>query len=121
MADRGPLNRDERGRFVSAAEQLRRVDAAWRARVLPVPVRPTPAQILAQPTDRYPRWRLRVFDLCWPWRASKVEVTRDAVMSGNARRDRDGVYLDACANIQRDPPWPYDRYLLRQRRRERGE
>lgn len=104
MASRGPLSRDWRGRFVA---------------IVPVPIGPTPAQIIAHPTDRHPRYRLRVFDRCWPWRASQREAVRDAVLSGNARRDQEDrlIYLDACANIQRDPP----HYAARFRRPTRSE
>lgn len=77
----------------------------------PVIHQPTPEEIIANPTERHPRYRLRVFDLRWPWRASIKEVLRDARMSGNARHDEaDRVtYLDAVANIQQDPPTAYDR------------
>lgn len=77
----------------------------------PQPPQPTPEQIVANPTDRHPRWRLRVFDLCWPWRASMKEVLRDARSSGNGRYDEADrlTYLDAAANIQRDPPHALDR------------
>ena len=70
------------------------------------PTRPPPEQILAHPTERWPRYRLRVFDLCWPWRASHGEALRDASLSRNAQYDRADreLYLDAAAHIQRDPP-----------------
>ncbi|WP_454280214.1 hypothetical protein [Sphingomonas sp. Marseille-Q8236] len=70
---------------------------------------------LNQPTDRHPRWRLRVFEKCWPWRASFKEALRDAVSSQNARRCPDDrfIYLDAAASIQRDPPHRYDQWRMR--------
>lgn len=71
---------------------------------LPPPAaRPDP---LLHPSQQHPRWRLRVFDKLWPWRATRAEVLRDALASRNARRDPDDgvVYLDACAFVQRDPP-----------------
>jgi len=79
---------------------------------------PGAAVILRHPTDRYPRFRLRVFDLCWPWRASLREVVADALASHNARRDRDDrcIYLDAAAMIQRDPPHRSDVIRHHQRR-----
>lgn len=119
MAARSALSRDRRGRFITVAEQFARLEAAFTPPERWVdPQRPSDAAILANPTDKYPRWRLRVFDTCWPWRATRGGVLRDALASGNARRDREDrvVYLDACANIQRDPPWPLDRYEMRQRR-----
>lgn len=120
MAARSPLGRDRRGRFITAAEELERINAtlelhrAWR---------PSAAHILANPTNLYPRWRLRVFDLCWPWRASVGEAIRDAIASGNARRDLEdrAVYLDCVANLQRDPPHYVHGYRLRQRRRAAGD
>ncbi|KQO58855.1 hypothetical protein ASF14_02800 [Sphingomonas sp. Leaf257] len=76
---------------------------------------------LAFPTDTHPRWRLRVFDTCWPWRATKSEALRDAVLSRNARRcpDDNTTYLDAAAAIQRDPPFASDRLRMRMIRAER--
>jgi len=70
------------------------------------------------PTDAHPRWRLRVFDRCWPWRATKSEALRDAVMSRNARRcpDDNVTYLDAAAAIQRDPPHYGDQLRMRMKR-----
>lgn len=119
MAARDPLSRDRRGRFLSHAEQLRRL-AAQPLPPLDRPWEPAPEAILAHPTDRYPRYRLRVFDLCWPWRASRSEAVRDALASGNAHADRaDGVFLDCVANIQRDPPFYLDQ--LRVRRRREGQ
>lgn len=94
MAAGHTLTRDSRGRFRKAP--------------------PPPPDPLVNPSDRHPRWRLRVFDRRWPWRRTRDEVFADAVASRNARRDTlDRVtYLDACACIQRDPPlrfrpvWP---------------
>lgn len=86
MASHGPLNGGPR-----------------RSRVASLP---QPSDPLRFPTQDAPRWRLRVFDRCWPWRATRGEALADAVASRNARRDMDDhiVYLDACANVQRDPP-----------------
>lgn len=117
-SDRVSRERDARGRFVSDAEVMRRWEAAWRP-LEPTPG-PTPEQILANPTDAHPRWRLRVFDTTWPWRARRAEAYRDALASGNARRDYEDrqTYLDACAQLQRDPPFYLDRYRMRVRRGE---
>ncbi|MDQ1229284.1 hypothetical protein [Sphingomonas sp. SORGH_AS_0879] len=73
---------------------------------------------LLYPTDENPRWRLRVFDNCWPWRATRREALRDAIMSRNARRCPDDrlIYLDAAAAIQRDPPHRYDQWKARSKR-----
>lgn len=75
---------------------------------------PRPDPIIV-PTDAHPRWRLRVFDRCWPWRATRGEALRDAVLSRNARRDVEDrvIYLDAVANIQRDPPHAIDQWRVR--------
>lgn len=80
-----------------------------------------PAAPLAAPSDEHPRWRLRVFDRCWPWRATKREALRDAVLSFNARYDRHDrvVYFDAAASLQRDPPFALDRLRLRARQQAR--
>lgn len=70
------------------------------------------------PTDDAPRWRLRVFDNCWPWRATRSEALRDAIVSRNARRcpDDNVTYLDAAAAIQRDPPFRSDQLKMRMKR-----
>lgn len=70
---------------------------------------------VAQPSDAHPRWRLRVFDRVWPWRATRKEAFRDAIESRNAWRCPDDrlIYLDAVASIQRDPPYPYDQWRMR--------
>lgn len=87
------------------------------ARPVPRLVDPDP---LTSPTDEHPRWRLRVFDLCWPWRATRREAFGDAVASRNAHFDREDstTYLDAAAMIQRDPPHHLDRLRREQRRCE---
>lgn len=73
---------------------------------------------VACPTDEHPRWRLRVFDNLWPWRATRGEAMRDAVVSRNARYcpDDNITYLDAAAAIQRDPPFYSDRLRMRMKR-----
>lgn len=73
---------------------------------------------LIYPTDANPRWRLRVFDKCWPWRATRSEALRDALLSRNARRcsEDNTTYLDAAAAIQRDPPHYGDQLRMRMRR-----
>ena len=68
---------------------------------MPPEPEPTAEEIIAKPTERHPRFRLRVFDLCWPWRASYGEAARDALLSRNMGPDG---YLDAAANVERDPP-----------------
>lgn len=70
---------------------------------------------LSYPTDGHPRWRLRVFDKCWPWRATRKEALHDAVSSFNAWRcpNDHAIYLDAVASIQRDPPYAYDQWRMR--------
>lgn len=70
------------------------------------------------PTDEHPRWRLRVFDNRWPWRATRAEAMRDAVVSRNARYcpDDNVTYLDAAAAIQRDPPFYSDQLRMRMKR-----
>lgn len=90
MAGRGPVGRDRRGTIAAPVRPVHYPDPC------------------VSPTQDRPRFRLRVFDRCWPWRASVGEVMADAVASRNARRDLDDrvTYLDACANIQRDPPSP---------------
>ena len=102
------MNRDPlTGRFISHAEACALIVAAgdrrrrWERRER---LGPPAAVILATPTDRFPRWRLRVFDRCWPWRASRGQAVADALASRNGRREDGTFYLDACAFIQRDPP-----------------
>lgn len=122
MAARGKLERDENGRFVTTTEFYARLNVEYVRRKQRVdPARPTDAEILANPTDRFPRYRLRVFDTAWPWRASKGSAFTDALASGNARRDAEDrcLYLDACANIQRDPPMYLDRVRALERREAR--
>ncbi|WP_394663254.1 hypothetical protein [uncultured Sphingomonas sp.] len=82
---------------------------------VPITAKPDPLHF---PTDEYPRWRLRVFDHCWPWRVTRAEVFRDALLSRNARRcpDDNVTYLDAAAAIQRDPPFYSDRLRMRMKR-----
>ena len=106
------LRRDEYGRFARAP----------RSANPPRPWEPAAAEVLANPTEQYPRYRLRVFDLCWPWRATRGEAFEDAKLSGNATWDPNDrlLYLDACADIQRDPPSAMQRYELRRRRAARS-
>lgn len=82
---------------------------------------PTPSDPLRHPTDDHPRWRLRVFDRRWPWRATRGEALRDALLSRNAMRESGGaIFLDACAAIQRDPPFYSDMLAVRRRRAARA-
>ena len=76
------MNRDPlTGRFISHAEACALIVAAgdrrrrWERRER---LGPPAAVILANPTDRFPRWRLRVFDRCWPWRASRGQAVAGA-------------------------------------------
>ena len=71
----------------------------------PPPPTPPPDPVLF-PSVRHPRWRLRVFDQVWPWRASQSEAVDDARDSGNATFDAQlyrRTFMIAPATIERDP------------------
>ena len=70
------------------------------------PLPPPAPDPLAFPTEKAPRFRLRVFDQRWPWRRSRDEVLDDAIASGNGRVDPETRhrYMTVPAMVQRDPP-----------------
>ena len=80
-----------------------------------------PVNPLTDPDELHPRWRLRVFDQRWPWRATRREAVMDAIASRHARRDSDDrhIYLQGYALIQQDPPPRLARLRWEERRRMR--
>ena len=80
-----------------------------------------PVNPLTDPDEFHPRWRLRVFDQRWPWRATRREAVMDAIASRHARRDSDDrqIYLQSYALIQQDPPPRLGRLSWEERRRMR--
>ena len=67
----------------------------------PAKVEPDPVNF---PTKSHPRFRLRVFDRKWPWRASWSQAMDDALASENASAEHGRAYLLVPAAIQQDPP-----------------
>lgn len=90
-----------------AASRVIHRDRYGRFRQAPPPkIEPNPLNF---PTRSHPRFRLRVFDRAWPWRATRGEAMDDALASDNASYDSGRTWLTVPADIEQDPaprlPW----------------
>lgn len=98
--------RDQSGRFKPAPRMPDTLSELEQRDAQALPI--APIDPVRNPSHEHPRWRLRVFDRKWPWRASRVEAQRDATEPWMTHYDEatGTVYVDAVVDVQRDPPLP---------------